>query len=162
MFNIDYKKIWNLLLLIRLRKEELIRIGYCLSEPIISCYNYFNEFRNTSILKATYNSQMLSLQTYLRNYFGTEHIWLLDAEEYTSVHVYNSLEGQDLPYVYNTGETPSEEDEDDWIYNTEEDNDATIDGIVRCASFLQEKEPVIKAIMRQYIFADKQYNIEYI
>jgi len=163
MYNIDYNRLIFLLLPLNKRGETILLFLQSAIKPFVDIYNQFIMMRQTTVLKATYNSQVLSLQTYLRNYLGSEQIWLDDAPEHLSLYVFQRLENQDLPYCYNTGETPAEEDEEDSVYNTQEDNDATIDGIIRCASFLyDEYDVVIKAIVKEYIFADKQFRIEYI
>lgn len=181
MFNIDYQKLIMLLLPLHKRGETILLYLYAAIKPLISMYDEFMQFRHDKKLEATYNSQILGLERYLRNLFGTESITIIDNLPLESVHVYNTREEVDEPYFYQSHELvtvdgvcyfknrddeliPLPEEDDIWIYQTHEDEAASYGAIIQVAALFesQEFEAKLQAALQQYIFSDKTYIIQYI
>ncbi len=95
MFNIDYNKL--IYMLLPTHKRGIITRMYLQAalKPLVELYEDFIHYRNKSNLEATYNSQIMSLETYLRNLFGTDNIHIIDSPIRESSHVYNIEEEVD-------------------------------------------------------------------
>ncbi|HON53547.1 MAG TPA: hypothetical protein PLS12_10090 [Bacteroidales bacterium] len=151
-------------------------------KPLVELYEDFIHYRNKSNLEATYNSQIMSLETYLRNLFGTDNIHIIDSPIRESSHVYNIEEEVDEPYIYQAEELvvvngdwffKNDNDElialhvngDHWFFQTAEDEALSYNTIVKVPAIFEsdnEFAAKLQAALMQYIFSDKTYIIQYI
>src|SRR5690554_853484 len=161
MFKIDFNKLVFLLLLTHKRGNVTLVFLLAALKPVIDIYDAFIAFRYQKNLEATYNSQVLGLETYLRNFFGTDDIFIIDSELRESVHVYNKQENIHEPYIYQKDEELPAAD-DNWFFNTKEDEELSYNAIIQVpASFESSSfEAILKKAINQYIFSDKTYIIQ--
>ena len=170
MFDVDFEILAWQLLPTRKRGVSILRFLNAALKPLRDLHVEFLEYRSQSKLKASYNSQVLSIQTYLRNLFGTDLITIIDADERTSIYVYNNIEPHDEPYLYQTDERNIDTDallddpNNNIIYNSEEDQAGTVDAIVQCPGWMNNAgtEAQLKSAIGQYLFPDKNFKIEYL
>lgn len=150
---------------IAFRQDLLLRIFGCLIEPLQQMHDEFHVFANEYRTKAVVNSQVWVLQDYLRTFFGTEQIFLLDGSDIEMPIVYHEIENRQNLIVYHDNEPIAIGNIvynaiNPIIYHNAEDD--SVDCIIQCPVFLEPKQNQIKAILREYLFADKTHKIIYV
>lgn len=154
---IDFYILTYELITLVLRKDELlVQMFWCFIEPIQLVHdehqNYNQEFRD----KAIVSSQVMVFEDYLRRFFGTDNIHLLDGNDFAHPVVYNVAELQPNLIVCNFEEYGI----NPIVYHLEEDN--SVDCIIQVPAYLETKESQLWAILNEYMFADKIIKIEYV
>lgn len=146
------------MMLIALRDEYWLRFFWCAIEPIQVNHDEWQVFTVEYRDKATVNSQVIVLTDYLNRFFGVSTIEIIDGDDIQQTYIYHAQENQTNLIVYHAdGEVNPI---NPIIYHEQEQNE--YDLIVRCPSILNTKENQIKAILREYLYADKIPNIEFI
>ena len=150
-----YILVYQLMLLV-LRDEYWLRFFWCAIEPIQVNHDEWQVFSAEYTDKATVNSQIMVLEDYLNRFFGVDSIVIYDGDDIDFTHIYHTTENQTNIIVYHA----DEEELNPILYHEQEQN--TFDLIIRCPAILATKENQIRAILREYLFADKLPKIEFI
>jgi hypothetical protein len=100
-FNINWQQLIQEQLPIRKRKAGFIAWLNCLIQPVLTLYNIFMAFRQSSLYKVSHNSQVVYLQKLLNDKFDpvlrrikitnaviVEPVWFYEAEEARPVWFY--------------------------------------------------------------------------
>ncbi len=154
---VDFYKQAFLLTPTMLRKEIVLHLLWCAIEPLQQSHDDFQNFAAEYRDKATVNSQVMVLENYLNRFFGTTNIEIVDGMEVDAEYVYRTNEEQLTPIAYHSEESVPADNEFIVYHSHEQDR---VDLIVRAPQGTNETQ--LKALMREYLFADKTYTIEWI
>lgn len=146
---------------IRYRKKKHVAWLVALMKPSHNLWNTFKAFRNSVRTQIQFNSQTLSLQTWLRTTFINGSITIVnDFSNISPTFAYWLYENQLPTYTYYL----AEEEDLPTIYTLEEESNSTLyyDFIVEVPTALQSREDEIRAQLNRMKLASKRYKIEWI
>lgn len=163
IYNINFRKLGDLLTPPFLRKAALIDWIECLLKPLEEVNVNFKIFRKASIYKVTHNGQVVYLQKVLNDYFDKEErrIYIKDVFYRNPLYIYPETDEKPV-YIY--------DNEPVYVYDDNDFNLPDYEFVVYIPIALKPVNDIdiinieiqIKSLVNYYKLASKRYLIKWI
>jgi hypothetical protein len=152
MFDIDFDRLFLLLIPTFLRKARILALIRCMCFPLIQIYNAFLTYRQKNLYLLNHNSQVYSLENVANDRFDSEarRIYITDGFAHDRLYIYTMQESK--PVYLGT----------EIIYNRDDYQDTGIDFIVWvpvAVMLLPQDKIELTSLINKYKLAGKRFRI---